>query len=261
MSTFNLISVKYGANGVFDPWIENGQADAWLTNMAGSEQYFGWLSEYNTPTQSIQPGTYGGQVTISADVSQPETISGGDIVTILSTAIDQSQVPQPDDTTLYVLHLPQGLAVDYGPNMLSCTIATSPQLGFCGYHSHFSYNNMLVKYAVLPYSSDCQGCAQSFEWFGSTLSHEIAESITDPLGTSWFDVCEEEIGDICNDVFASATGTDGNEYPVQSLWSNSRGECYAGSSSDPNAAVPTGMPTAKPSAGVGTQTKRLRSKL
>ena len=283
MSTFNLISVKYGMNASFDPWIENGQADAWFTNMAGSEQYFGWLSEYN----SGKPvnGSYGGQFTITADTSQ-SNVTEDQILNTLIAAMDEGKVPKPDETTQYILHIPKGL-------MLSGFCSS-----FCAYHSSHLYNSVEFKFSMAPYSSDCQGCAQSFEWFGSTVSHEIAETITDPLGTtmsssSYRDQCENEIGDICNDYFALAKGSDGNEYPVQRLWSNSRGECYAGSSSDPNAGVPTGMPslapvstsmgapsgvpsmapvvasmgaptgmpTSKPSVGLNNQAKRLRTKL
>ena len=229
MPTFNLISVKYGINASFDPWIENGQAEAWFTNMAGSQQYFGWLSEYNTPTQSIQPGTYGGNYSITANVSQPATIAEDEIVATLITAIDQNQVPAPDNTTQYILHIPRGQFVNSGPGLVFCS-------SMCAYHSHFYYNNMAIKFSIVPYSSDCPVCANSFEVFGSTVSHEIAETITDPLGTSWGDACNYEIGDICAYNITVAKGTDGNEYPVQRLWSNSRGRCYAGSSSGPTSA-------------------------
>ena len=222
MSTFNLIGVWYGYyNGAtFDPWIENFQADAWLTNMAGSQQYFGWLSEYNTESQSIQPGTYGGQYGTTSDISQ-STLSDEQIASALSTAIDQNEVPQPDDSTEYILYIPKGISVSDPTGALFCQV-------FCAYHSHFDYNGLQVKYAVVPYSSDCQGCAQSYEIFASTISHEIAETITDPLAGSWYDQCGEEIGDICAYQTSWAQGTDGYYYPVQLLWSNSQGQCFAG---------------------------------
>lgn len=226
MSTFKLISVKYGTSGTFDPWIEDGRTDAWFQNMAGSQQYFGWLSEYNTPTQSIRPGTYGGKFSIAANISQT-FITDVEIVNTLIVALDHNEVPPPDETTLYTLHIPREVGIDfYG--MLSCKIATSPKDGFCGYHFSFKYRGVQVKYAVLPYSSDFPNCGATFEDFSGTLSHEIAETITDPLGSSYRDDCNREIGDICAHINGFAKGTDNNDYPVQLLWSNSRRECYAG---------------------------------
>ena len=226
MSSFNLISVKYGVNGTFDPWIEDGQADAWFKNMAGSEQYFGWLSEYDADQPVI--GSYGGQFTIGASILQRSIIVDGHIQSTLAAAIDQSELSKPDEETLYIVHIPQGVAVDFD-RALSCTL--SPTDGFCGYHSYFEYGGMKVKYSVLPFTSDCPRCAQTFERFGVTASHEIADTITDPLGTSWVDKCGEEIGDICNDMIGTARGSDGKDYPVQLLWSNRRNKCYGGDAS------------------------------
>ena len=259
MSTFNLISIKYGADGVFDPWIEDGRAEAWFTNMAASD-YYSWLSEYNSGKPVI--GSYGGQFTISADTSQPATITQDQILSVLRSAIDVNIVPAPDNTTQYILHFPKGIAVNDGPDMVSCTISVTDSDAFCGYHSNFDYNGVLAKFSIIPYSSDCpsKSCGSTFEDYGSTISHEIAETITDPLATSWFDDCNEEIGDICeneNNVYAK--GSDGKDYPVQLLWSNSRKECYGGQSSSDLINVPTGMPTAKPQAGLGGATTEMPS--
>ena len=200
MPTFNLISVKYGKEGVFDSWIENGQADAWFKNMAGSEQYFGWLSEYNLPTQSIQPGTYGGNYSITANVSQSATVTQDQAVATLIAAIETGELPKPDATTQYIIHFPKDIFV---PDF--CQV-------FCAYHYFFNYNELQVKYSVLPYGSDCQGCAQSYELFGVIVSHEVAETVTDPLGFGYGDLCYGEIGDICvNAPAALAKGSDGNE--------------------------------------------------
>ena len=181
----------------------------------------------------------------SASLPIPRRLVFEDIGGTLKSAIDQNQVPAPDVTTEYILHFPQGISVQQGEE-LSCQV-------FCGYHSFFDYNGVQVKYAVIPYSSDCPGCGGTYERYAGTISHEIVETITDPLGktlssSSYRDQCEEEIGDICNGIIGMATGTDGNEYPVQLQWSNSRGECYAGQSSSDPSTAPTGVPTSKPTA-------------
>ena len=57
--------------------------------------------------------------------------------------------------------------------------------------------------------------------FTSTSSHELCESITDPvLGEGWYDDTNGEIGDIC----AWQTRQLGS-YTVQLEWSNRQNAC------------------------------------
>src|SRR5206468_291814 len=71
---------------------------------------------------------------------------------------------------------------------------------FCGYHSHFSYSGLTIKYAVFPYP-DCSGCTLSGKTATDMLtiisSHEIREAVTDSLGTAWYDLFGYEADDKC----------------------------------------------------------------
>ena len=69
----------------------------------------------------------------------------------------------------------------------------------------------------------------------NTASHEQNESITDPLGTGWYDSAGHEIGDKCHLVFGpalSSTSTgkynekiNGHGYWLQEVWSNRAHAC------------------------------------
>lgn len=93
-------------------------------------------------------------------------------------------------------------------------------LAFCGYHDAI---NGQVFYAVEPYP-DCSGCTSdlsAFESLTTTGSHELCESITDPIpGQGWYDQNNGEIGDIC----AWQTKQVGS-YTVQKEWSNKANAC------------------------------------
>src|SRR5581483_9560846 len=69
----------------------------------------------------------------------------------------------------------------------------------------------------------------------NVTSHENNETITDPLGTAWFDSSGNENGDKCNFNFGSAIGGaagslfnnqfSGGHFWIQQEWSNQSGSC------------------------------------
>jgi hypothetical protein len=69
----------------------------------------------------------------------------------------------------------------------------------------------------------------------NTASHELSESITDPVGTGWYDSSGNEVGDKCHLVFGakiSSTSTgmyneviNGHGYWLQEVWSNRAQAC------------------------------------
>lgn len=98
----------------------------------------------------------------------------------------------PDPSTLYGLYFPSGMRVSLQGGA-SCS-------AFCGYHSHFAYNGMLIKYAVFPYTN-CAACSVAGKSVADILtivtSHEIREAVTDALGTAWYDSTGREADDKC----------------------------------------------------------------
>jgi len=153
--------------------------------------------------------------------------------------------------------LPTGLGNEYflftPPGVANCK-ASKPahtrgcfdpiqQDGYCAYHSHVSVSSSAVLYAMLPYEASTGVC-----WSGqspngndgdsavNTASHEQNESITDPLGTGWYDSAGNEIGDKCHLVFGGAVGAakpgrmynqviNGHGYWIQEVWSNRARAC------------------------------------
>ncbi len=100
-----------------------------------------------------------------------------------------------DSNAIYGIYFPPGMRVQLTGGM-SCS-------SFCGYHSHFTYNGMQIKYAVYPYLN-CSGCSLGGLTVADMLtivsSHEIREAVTDPGDNNvnaWYDGSGYEADDKC----------------------------------------------------------------
>ena len=71
---------------------------------------------------------------------------------------------------------------------------------FCGYHGHFNYGGIDIRYAVFPYLN-CSACKLSnlsvADMMTIVASHEIREAVTDPQLNAWYDDQGWEADDKC----------------------------------------------------------------
>lgn len=167
------------------------------------------LSEYGVDGRSIGHGRRSTS-TVLAGAPTPAALDDARLREALRSALPS--LPPRSANTLYSLFLPPGVAVAMGGSR-SCQ-------AFCGYHDAVDGE---IFYAVLPFPS-CAGClggAEVFDALTATVSHELAEAVTDPVpGTGWYDDGHGEVGDIC----AWKTKRVG-DYVVQLEWSNSQRGC------------------------------------
>jgi hypothetical protein len=134
-----------------------------------------------------------------ADVNDPVSLSGtvtdAGIQTELQNQI-KSGALQPNTNSLYFVFVQPNVVVSFGNGQDSTNT-------FLAYHSSFSYNGSLVRYAVVP-NHGTAGNAQDawltspFDSMTVAASHEMAEAITDPDGSTYFDRAGNEVGDIVN---------------------------------------------------------------
>ena len=186
-------------------------------------------------------------------------------------------------TAVFFVFLPYGVEECQQPVMGKVSCSGD---GFCAYHNSFSFGqNGNVIYAVMPQvRSIGEGCSidrstlpengyapvefsnhyaapsatpnqLDADWEIFALSHELFESMTDPLLNAWYqppppnctgDNCSDEIGDICNSMAGGfSPGHGGNllltsinsranvvfdEFLVPEVWSNGAQSCVLGSS-------------------------------
>jgi hypothetical protein len=170
------------------------------------------LAEYTVPGRKIGHGRRTGSITIATPALK-NSVSDAAIQHMLQQEIStNAAVPHPTPETLYFVYVEPGVKVVQGGSA-SCQ-------AFCGYHNDVSGQ---IFYATMPYPG-CGGCTGGltpFDALTSTSSHELCESITDPIpGQGWYDDANGEIGDIC----AWKTKKVG-QYTVQLEWSNHANAC------------------------------------
>jgi len=122
---------------------------------------------------------------------------------------------------------PQGLYMVFTNNIPS-------KINYCAWHGAGSVNKgATFTIAYQPYLGSASGCSASFltgyrpvtntavDAVANVASHEIYETITDPLLNAWYDSANAEIGDKC--AWKTATVVAG--YYVQTEWSNKLSGC------------------------------------
>lgn len=119
------------------------------------------------------------------------SISDSGIRNFIAGLFNSSAVP-PATNIIYGVYLPAGMKVTMSGGA-SCST-------FCGYHGHFNYGGLDIRYAVFPYL-DCSACKLSTmsvaDMMTIVASHEIREAVTDPQLNAWYDDQGYEADDKC----------------------------------------------------------------
>jgi hypothetical protein len=124
----------------------------------------------------------------------------------------------PDSNRLYVVFVQPLL-----------TVSGSGLTDFIGYHASFTNSGFAtpIRYAVIPYPGAGNGWAtpgfqqtnDTFDSLTTVTSHELAEALTDPDGTGWFDTSSTsgEVGDIPVNQNVSPIFSRLQQYAVQKI--------------------------------------------
>jgi len=150
----------------------------------------------------------------------PTNYSDGSVRSYIASLFNAGSVAPATDT-IYGVYFPSGMRIS-SQGGGSCS-------SFCGYHGHFTYNGMDIKYAVFPYT-DCRACSlpgkRVVDILTIVTSHEIRETVTDPDLNAWFDNQGYEADDKCawHNLYQTTTGA----HWVQPEYSNGNGGTYPG---------------------------------
>jgi hypothetical protein len=128
-------------------------------------------------------------------------------------------------------------------NVGSCASGYCAYTAYCAYHNWIGSGSSSIIYANQPYGSFVAAACDIGQHPNgddadatiNLISHEHNESITDPLGTGWWDRNGYENGDKCAWNFGTARGStatglynqviNGSKYYLQQEWSNSTSRC------------------------------------
>lgn len=255
-----------------------------LANVAhdsgGSDDVFSVASQYTDAAGSAQYAqTYGG----SYVDSDPYPTSGdcGETTPGAPTCVTDSQITGELASFAAAHTLATGMGslfVVLTPDTVVTCMDGGDQCSnntYCSLHSYTGAGSSTLLYIEIPFTelgsaSSAKGCQDDGNslvqapnqdpGFGDvalkSLSHEMLETISDPLLNAWYDTAGNEIADLCNGVTWSpdaflpveggeaAAGTlwnqtiNGAHYYLQGAWSNATGECALSSSPLPIFSAP-----------------------
>jgi len=257
--------------GNVDPGVQ-GWAAGYLRALVDSA-FLDALSEYGTvgfsggTNQSIGRGSATQSYTITPPTAA-SPLEPSEIVDEIGHQLEGGHLPKPTvdrggyTNTVYVVFFPKEVSLAQSDGSLTDATTCS----FCGYHGSGYVGSdptrNLVSVTVIPdltagspcagrcgaCDPDDPGCGDFSADFETTVSHELAESITDVTFTAWYgnSGCGGEIGDACRAVGVGAGVFDTGAVPgtsptvyAQYLWSNQNGVCEI---SNPNVGPQPGPP-------------------
>jgi hypothetical protein len=150
----------------------------------------------------------------------PGSMSDSSVRSYLASLFANGQVV-PTEDTVFGLYFPSGMKIT-SQGGSSCS-------SFCGYHGHFAYGGLDIKYAVFPYT-DCRACSmagkQVIDILTIVTSHEIREAVTDPDLNAWYDDAGYEADDKC--AWHNLYQTSNGRFWVQPEYSNGNASPYPG---------------------------------
>jgi MYXO-CTERM domain-containing protein len=265
-----IVVVPVFWTGSVDPAV-TAWAEGYLGTLVNSP-YLDLLGEYTTTatggTQTIVRGTAGPAKTITPTTATGTTVDDTQIGPEITAQITAGSLPAPvldasgNPDTLFEIFFPPGTTITQGGGS-SCN-------AFCGYHGSFGSGASAFSYAVIPdmgSGSGCDmGCSDSCTTgnvpvMTGTVSHELAESVTDPNVNSaaWVNPNQQsnnsEIGDICASNAASMQDTGpvpGTNILAQYEWSQQNKECLLSPLNEADAGPPPPIDSGAPPMDSGT---------
>jgi len=164
--------------------------NSFINNFSGSDPGMTVVTQYSKSGNAIS-STIGNAGSYVDTAATPSRISDTSIQSYLAGLFNAGKVAF-SNSRIYGVYLPPGTVSTQG-HYRSCT-------NYCGYHNSFTYNGQTALYAVFPYNN-CSGCSLS----GKTVldmetivtSHEIRETLTDPVNAWWESTSGYEADDKC----------------------------------------------------------------
>jgi hypothetical protein len=265
----NLVLVQWGPH-VRGTYASSTAGDpAFLSYLASQDgttsDIGGVLAQYmdSSGANSQNRFGYGGAFQISPTVGAdpPAHVEDSAIQSELASDISARTLPAPADNgmgTIYVVLFPPNDDVCFPGNC-----AYDSASGFCAYHGSFQLNGTQILYAAIPDDGPgtpnygyCGPSSKDLENQTALVSHELAETINDPLvdeapnwapPLGWYDpTYNGEVADKCD---AQPLASDG-PWMIEPLWSNLDGDCQA---YEPALSAPTASFLAPSSGAAGQQ--------
>jgi hypothetical protein len=207
---------------------------AGATNAVLDSAYFtSWATEYSrmATNQMLLPGSYAGTVNVyNPTLADAAIVDNATISAALQDAQTAGILPAFGANAIFVLWFRAGQEITVNAQSINSLH------DFCAYHSFVPVyapsapgNTQDLDYIVMPNESAVAGCAFAGTPFGAmttALSHELAETVTDPGdGPAWTSpLTGDEVADLCNaGTSTPITSLTGFTYQVAYLFAQTWG--------------------------------------
>lgn len=205
-------------------WRQNSLADyfnGFYQALFADGGYLQNLAQYSAGGYQIGNGQF---VASALDSRQPPSrVTEAQIQAEIRAGVEAGVLPPPDGNSLYVVITPPSVTAVLSDG------SHSGSGGFGGYHNYASNG----QFAYAEIASD--GYRGDLTPMTFTMSHELAEAVTDPLPwKGWYDKKYQEIGDVVEALYGakrigfeeyvdSLQGANGTRYEVAKVWSAADG--------------------------------------
>jgi serine protease len=217
----------------------SAQAQNYVQSFFGGVGGSLWANSTTQYCQGVASGTTSCPSSAAHPTNPASELAGTwNDTTALPSNITQSDVANA--ALRAVAHFGYNASADYMVFTPSGHSSSGFRTTWCAYHSSTSSSSGAVSYSYMPYQPDAgTSCGMNFvnagnnafgngyfDGFSIVGGHEYGETITDPYPNSgWLDSRGAENGDKCAWISsgqgaASNIGLGGNNFAVQSLWSN-----------------------------------------
>jgi hypothetical protein len=218
----------------YGDWTQDAAANAILTDLAnniGGSAYFNINTTYGDTTGDVENSVF--YVSSASDLGSLGTsLADNDIWTIVMNAISTGKLPLDANGVYFVLTAP-------GVKETSGFLTQ-----YCGWHTYGTYNSTNVKFAFVgdaagPSFGSCAAQTATSpngdpaaDAMASVISHELEESVTDPLLDAWYDSTGDENADKCAWSFGTTYAANGamanmhlgnRDFLIQRNWLNAGG--------------------------------------
>ncbi len=286
---YNGGPVMSGPNNVYFIWYGDWGSNTattilphFIKNLSGSS-YMNILSSYDSTTGayaafSNQIG-YGGSYFISSTQNTSTYNAVGTSLNGVPGATSSNSIDQIVTDALNAGAFAGASSANSIFDVLTSSSVTVSgfQTSFCGWHysNNFGGNSLGTQYGFIgdptisgcmPYGSTSPNNNPSADAMASVIAHETFETITDPIGMSWWDSISPsggantggyENGDMCNfnfgSMYTAANGSlanvnlNGTNYLLQQQWLNTGGGAnYTGGNCTLSLATSSPQPAPEP---------------
>ena len=209
--------VMTGTNTTYVIWYGNWSGNSATTILTdlfktiGGSSYFNINTTYTNAagTRISNIANYGGSTT--DNYSQGTSLSDAQVAAVVSSAITSGRLPRDASGVYFVL-----TSSDVTASSGFCT-------QYCGWHRNTTVSGTSIKYSFVGNPDRCPTACEAqstgpngnagADGMASIIAHELEETVTDPLGTAWYDSRGYENGDKCAWTFGTEyTASNGSKY-------------------------------------------------